>query len=157
MRSVARLETTAFEPERELKAFAEAFYRVGAVASFIGIARPETKEGTRLVRLFLEHHPCLTVPSLEAIGHEAAERFSVHATLIVHRCGELLPGQPIVLAAAASEHRRAALDAVDYMMDRLKTDAVFWKREDGVDGSRWIEPTEADYRDRARWSDECRD
>ena len=55
--------------------------------------------------------------------------------------------------AAAAPHRRAALDAVDYLMDRLKTDALFWKREDGVDGSRWIEPTEADRADRARWND----
>ena len=62
-----------------------------------------------------------------------------------------------MFVAAAALHRRAAFDVVDYLMDALKTDAVFWKREDGVDGARWIEPTEADRADRARWSDPCPD
>ena len=65
----------------------------------------------------------------------------------------MLPGEPIVFAAAASVHRRAAFEAADYLMDRLKTDAMFWKREDGAGGSRWIEPRPEDHDDRARWSE----
>ena len=71
--------------------------------------------------------------------------------LAVHRHGRVQPGEPIVFVAASAPHRRAALEAVDYMMDRLKTEAVFWKREDYSSGSTWIEPTEADYADRGRW------
>jgi molybdopterin synthase catalytic subunit len=82
----------------------------------------------------------------------SAERFGVEAVRIVHRCGEIAPGEAIVFVAAAAAHRRAAFDAVDYLIDRLKTDALFWKREDGVDASSWIEPTDADRADRARWS-----
>jgi molybdopterin synthase catalytic subunit len=80
-------------------------------------------------------------------------RFDVTAVKIVHRHGEVRPGEAIVFVAAASVHRRAAFEAADYMMDRLKTEAVFWKREDAVDGSRWIEPTDADRFERARWSE----
>jgi molybdopterin synthase catalytic subunit len=72
---------------------------------------------------------------------------------VLHRCGAIAPGEPIVFVAAAAAHRRAAFDAVDYLMDRLKTEAVFWKREDAVDGSRWIEPMDCDRADQARWSD----
>ena len=73
------------------------------------------------------------------------------AVRVVHRCGAIAPGEAIVFVAAAAVHRRAAFEAVDYLMDRLKTDALFWKREDGVDGPRWIEPTGGDRADRARW------
>jgi molybdopterin synthase catalytic subunit len=70
---------------------------------------------------------------------------------VVHRSGAIAAGEPIVFAGAASLHRRAAFDAADYLMDRLKTEAVFWKREVGQEGSTWIEPTEADHADRERW------
>ena len=74
---------------------------------------------------------------------------------IVHRSGAVAPGETIVFVAAAAVHRRAAFEAADYMMDRLKTDAIFWKREDGPGGSRWIEPGEDDYKARERWSGTC--
>ena len=67
----------------------------------------------------------------------------------------MAPGEPIVFAAAASPHRRAAFEAADYLMDRLKTDALFWKREETGAGARWVEPTEADHEDRARWESKC--
>jgi molybdopterin synthase catalytic subunit len=70
---------------------------------------------------------------------------------VVHRCGEVEAGAPIVFAGAASVHRRAAFEAADYLMDRLKTEAVFWKREVGEGTSEWVEPTDADYADRERW------
>lgn len=148
MRIDARLAHEPFAPAQELATFtAEG---AGAIASFAGLARPTTKEGAPIRRLFLDHHSRLTRRSLDEIA-ASAELFGVSAVRIVHRCGEIAPGEAIVFVAAAAAHRRAAFDAVDYLMDRLKTDALFWKREDGVDGSHWIEPTEADCADRARW------
>ena len=151
----ARLEPTALEPERELARFLAVAKDEGAVVSFVGIARPRSKEGAAVERLFLDHHPQLTQRSLEEIAAAALERFDVTAVSVVHRCGEVEPGAAIVFAAAASAHRRAAFEAADYLMDRLKTDAMFWKREDRVDGAEWIEPTPGDRRDRDRWSDPC--
>jgi molybdopterin synthase catalytic subunit len=149
MRIETRLAHEAFAPDQELAGFSAD--GAGAIASFTGLARPTTKDGTPIHRLFLDHHSRLTRRSLDEIAN-SAERFEVSAVHIVHRCGEIAPGEAIVFVAAAAAHRRAALEAVDYLMDRLKTDALFWKREDGVDGPRWIEPTEADRADRARWS-----
>jgi molybdopterin synthase catalytic subunit len=154
VRIEARLAESPFQPDRELAAFSAD--GAGAVVSFTGLARPETLEGVKLEGMFLDHHPRLTEISLRDIAASAA-RFGVEAVRIVHRCGAIAPGEAIVFVAAAAHHRRAAFDAVDCLMDQLKTDAVFWKREDGVDGARWIEPTEADRADRARWSDPCPD
>ena len=146
------LAHSAFSPERELGDFTAAHPAAGAVVSFTGIARPDAKSGAPVCNLFLDHHPRLTLRSLDAIAADASQRFDVLGVRIVHRCGDIAPGQAIVFAAAAAAHRRAAFEAADYMMDRLKSDAVFWKREDRADGSDWIEPTEADARDLARWS-----
>lgn len=94
----------------------------------------------------------MTLLSMEAIHADALARFPLIAARIIHRHGLILPGEAIVFVAAASSHRRAAFDAVDYMMDRLKTEAVFWKREESGASSQWIEPTEADYAARDAWS-----
>ena len=152
MRIEARLAQAPFQPDQELAGFAAD--GTGAVVSFTGLARGETADGAKVERLFLDHHPRLTEQSLNDIAASAA-RFGVAAVRIVHRCGAVAPGEAIVFVAAAARHRRAAFEAVDCLMDALKTDAVFWKREDGVDGARWIEPTEGDRADRARWSDPC--
>lgn len=143
-----------FQPERELADFAAE--GAGAVVSFTGLARPEREDGAKVAGLFLDHHPRLTEKSLHDIA-ASAERFGVAAVRIVHRCGAIAPCEAIVFVAAAARHRRAAFAAVDCLMDALKTDALFWKREDGVDGARWIEPTESDRADRARWSEPCPD
>jgi molybdopterin synthase catalytic subunit len=119
--------------------------------TFIGLARPETKGGHAVEALVLEHHPTLTRRSLEEIAVTCAERFDVSHVRVVHRCGTVPAGEPIVFAGAASLHRRAAFEAVDYLMDRLKTEAVFWKREVGDAGSSWVEPSDGDYLDRTRW------
>ena len=150
--SDARLAPFPFAPERELAHFAEGLTEEGALVSFVGIARPASKDGKPVTRLFLDHHPRLTQRSLDQIAAAARACFDVSAVRIVHRCGDVHPGEPIVFAAAASRHRRAAFEAADYMMDRLKSEAFFWKREDGPDGSTWIEPTDEDRRDLTRWS-----
>ena len=147
----ARLAPDPLDPAAELSRFMARLGDEGAVVSFTGVARPLTGKGSAVQRIFLDHHPRLTQRSLEDIAGDAAARFEVGAIAVAHRFGEVLPGETIVFVAAAARHRRAAFEAADYLMDRLKTDAVFWKREDGVDGSHWMEPTEADRADRARW------
>ena len=149
----ARLTDVPLDPAGELSCFMGKLGDEGAVVSFTGIARPRTRDGANVEKMFLDHHPRLTQRSINEIAHAASRRFAVSAIAAVHRFGAVLPGETIVFVAAASLHRRAAFEAADYVMDRLKTDAVFWKREDSVDGSRWIEPTDADRAERARWSE----
>lgn len=151
----ARLAEGPFRPEEELAAFERALSLEGAIVTFTGRARPKSKQGDDVTCLFLDHHPRLTLQSLRDIGEGGAATFDVSAIRIVHRCGEILPGEAIVFVAVASLHRRPAFEAADYLMDRLKTDAVFWKREDRIDASQWIEPTQADRDDRERWSKPC--
>ncbi|MGZ8282222.1 MAG: molybdenum cofactor biosynthesis protein MoaE [Allosphingosinicella sp.] len=151
----ARLADTPFAPERELAELIGSLDADGAVVSFVGLARPVSSDGAPVTGLFLDHHPRLTERSLAEIAAAAAERFGVSTVRVVHRCGEVPAGEPIVFAAAAASHRRAAFEAADYLMDRLKTDAMFWKREDAADGARWIEPRPEDHQDRARWKDPC--
>jgi len=151
MSVIVRLEEKGLRPEQELAALIGQASGDGAVVSFAGIARPSSKGGEAVRGLTLDHHPALTLRSLEDIASDAAERFDVSHVRVVHRCGEVAAGEPIVFAGASALHRRAAFDAADYLMDRLKTEAVFWKREIGEAGSRWIEPTAADYADRERW------
>lgn len=151
MSVIVRLEKARLRPEQELAELIERGGGDGAVVNFTGIARPQSRGGHVVHRLVLEHHPALTLQSLEEIAIEAASRFDVSHVQVVHRCGEVAAGEPIVFAGASSPHRRAAFDAADYLMDRLKTEAVFWKREIGEAGSEWVEPTDADYADRERW------
>lgn len=148
---IVRVAEEPITAERELAEFAAGLAGEGAVVSFLGIARPRTPKGEEVERLVLEHHPRLTSRSLDEIAAAARERFGIASLRIVHRRGTVSPGETIVFVAAAAAHRRAAFEAVDYMMDRLKTDAVFWKREDMPEGSRWIEPSEDDHEARARW------
>jgi molybdopterin synthase catalytic subunit len=152
MSIVVRLEEGVLEPPKELTALLEEAEGDGAIVTFVGSARSQSKSRQAVKLLVLEHHPTLTERSLAEIAASAAQRFNVSHIRVVHRCGEVSVGDPIVFAGAASAHRRAAFEAADYLMDRLKTEAVFWKREVGANGSEWVEPTEADYRDRERWS-----
>ena len=151
MTIAARLEQKGFEPSEELVELTRCAAGDGAVVSFVGLARNTSKAGERVDRLVLEHHPRLTEQSLQDIAFDAETRFEVSHVRVVHRCGEIQPGEPIVFAGVAALHRRAAFEAADYLMDRLKTEAVFWKREEGPVGTMWIEPTGDDYADRGRW------
>ena len=147
------LEPDELRPAAALEHFISSLEGDGAVVSFVGLARPAGAAGAALTGLFLDAYPGMTEASLEAIAQDARARFAISDVAIVHRCGAVAPGAPIVFAAAAARHRRAAFEACDYLMDRLKTDAAFWKREDGAAGPVWIEPSDADRADRARWSD----
>jgi molybdopterin synthase catalytic subunit len=146
-----RLQAEPFDAGDALAAFAARVAGAGAIASFLGLVRGES-DGEDVSVLELEHYPPLTERTVAAIGEEACARFDLIGLVILHRTGALAPGEPIVFVAAAAAHRRAAFEAVDYMMDRLKTEAPFWKREHGPAGSRWIEARDEDLRDRARWA-----
>ena len=125
----------------------------GAVASFTGLVRSEN-DGAVVFGLELDHHPRLTERALAGIEADAVARFALTDIAIVHRHGALVPGEAIVFVAAAAAHRRAAFDTVDYVMDRLKTEAPFWKREQRSDGAHWLEARDSDHEDRRRWEAE---
>ena len=153
----ARLESEPLAADRELRLFLEAGQSEGAVVSFVGVARPASRDGTPVSGLYLDHYPGMTEKSLATVAAGAAERFNGARMKVVHRCGQVNAGEAIVFVAAAAEHRREAFEAAEYLMDRLKTEAAFWKREDRADGPFWIEPTEQDRVDSSRWDDQCRE
>ena len=145
-----RLLDAAFDPAAELATFTQAHPQAGGVVSFLGQVRAEA--GVQAVlELELTHYEPLTLPGMRDLARSAASRWALDGMLIVHRCGRMGPGDPIVLVAAAARHRRDAFAAADYAMDHLKSRAWFWKRERTAAGSRWIEPREADHADLARW------
>ena len=153
MAVVSRLQQTTLNAAAELDVFLQGRSDDGAVASFVGIARAKSSSGEEVTKLFLEHYPGMTERSIDEIAEAGAGRFEVSDVLVVHRCGEILPGEAIVFVAAASRHRAEAFACADYLMDRLKTKAAFWKREEGAGATRWIEPSDLDRQRRSRWSD----
>lgn len=147
------LTAAPFDPVEALRRFSTAAEDAGAVVSFTGQARRTDRDGHPVTALVLETHRTLTLRSMETIAADAQSRFAITASLIIHREGRIAPGEAIVFVATAALHRRAAFEAADCMMDRLKSEAAFWKREEGPRGARWIEPTAADTADLARWGD----
>ena len=143
-----RISNIAIQPEGELAAFRNALPNAGAIASFIGVVRDDGETET----LTLSHYPGFTEKQIAGFVEQAKIRWALLGALIVHRVGEMSVGQPIVLVAAASAHRRDAFEACDYLMDRLKCDAPFWKQETVGGETRWIEPRAQDRNDRDRWS-----
>ena len=126
--------------------------RVGAVASFIGVAR-DVNDGERVAAMTLEHYPGMTERALEDIVAQAKRRWDVIDVLVIHRVGELKPLDQIVLVAVTGSHRGEAFAACEFVMDYLKTEAPFWKKETTPDGTRWVEARESDDAARARWSE----
>lgn len=120
----------------------------GAVASFTGLVRAD--DGVEA--LTLEHYPGMTEAALRRVAEEAVKRWSLLGAVIVHRVGTMRPGERIVLAAACAAHRRDALDACAYLIDRLKTDAPFWKREARGGHESWVEARTADEAAAQRWT-----
>lgn len=124
---------------------------MGAIASFTGICR---SEGGRLKALELEHYPGMAEAEITRIAGDACARWPVIGVLCIHRTGVVAAGEPIVFVAAGSAHRDAAFEAVRYVMDFLKTEAPFWKREHLADGTLgpWVEATTSDDRAREKWA-----
>lgn len=146
-----RVQTEPFDAGALLSAFSADRLQSGGIVSFTGLAR-ETTQGVAVTTLELDAYPGFTELAIAAMEAEARARFAVQDLLIVHRYGAIAPGEAIVFVAAAAEHRRAAFEAADFLMDYLKTRAPFWKKETGPDGERWIEPRSSDYDDVRRWS-----
>ncbi|WP_267394955.1 MULTISPECIES: molybdenum cofactor biosynthesis protein MoaE [unclassified Sphingomonas] len=119
----------------------------GAIATFTGLVRADDGVAT----LELEHYPGATEAALRQVAEGAVARWSLAAVTIVHRVGPMQPGERIVFVAAAAAHRGAALEACAYLIDRLKTDAPFWKRETRGDTATWVEPRDTDHAAAARW------
>lgn len=123
----------------------------GAIVSFTGVVRGES-HGEKLVSMTLEHFPGMTERELERIAREARSRWSLTGVSVVHRIGELKPGERIVLVVTAAAHRRAAFEAAEFLMDYLKTRAPFWKRELRASGEHWVEARDSDDEAAARWT-----
>ena len=117
--------------------------KTGAVASFVGLVRD--------VRMTLEHYPGMTETSIRRIVDEAAGRWQVMDCTVIHRYGELEPNDQIVMVAVASAHRGDAFAACEFIMDYLKTQAPFWKKEQTAEGARWVEARESDDAAAERW------
>lgn len=144
------VQAEPFDAARLLADFSARAAGAGAIASFTGLVRGEN-DGAAVTGLELDHHPRLTEQAICTIGADAAQRFALTDIVIVHRHGALAPGEAIVFVAAAAPHRRDAFDAAQYVMDRLKTEAPFWKREQRGDGAHWLEARDSDRKARARW------
>lgn len=138
----------AFSPWRYLEAYEQAqsalHGKAGAVATFLGTMR-DFNEGDAVQGMSLEHYPGMTERHLERICAEAAERWELLDTLIVHRVGALYPNDPIVLVAVWSAHRKEAFEACRFIMEDLKSKAPFWKKEQLDEGTRWVEKNTAGY------------
>ena len=139
-----------FEAGAILSAFNDRNKGAGGVVTFVGNVR-ETGPTSAVVKLHLEHYPGVTEASIAKIEQEAFLRWPLLDCEIIHRVGDLTPGEPIVLVCVAAAHRREAFEAADFIMDYLKTEAMFWKKEIRTDEETWIEPRQQDYQDADRW------
>jgi len=140
-----------FDAGAEARALARANAKVGALASFVGLVR-DLNDGAAVAGLALEHYPGMTEKAIAAVIDEARERWDVLDCTVIHRVGELRPGDQIVLVAVASAHRGDAFAACEFIMDYLKTRAPFWKKERTPAGARWVEARASDERAAARWN-----
>lgn len=142
----------AFDPETELRAFGIEHPDAGAVASFVGRCRARSGS-TPVLALELHLYPGFSHTVIDAKLRALGATPGVDGLLVIHRHGRIEVGEAIVLVAVAGPHRRAVLTELDRTMDWLKVEAPFWKKEHRADGTHWIEPTERDRTDSARWND----
>jgi molybdopterin synthase catalytic subunit len=145
-----RVQTGDFDLGLEVARLREGDARVGAVVAFVGTVR-DLNDGAQVAAMELEHYPGMTEKALDDIAAQAAARWPLFATLVIHRVGPLLPLDQIVLVAVTAAHRGDAFAACEFIMDYLKTEAPFWKKEDTPDGARWVDARVTDNTARARW------
>lgn len=142
----AELDTAA-----RLRLFTQAHAgRSGAVVSFTGLVR-DLANGESVTALHLQHHPVMTKRAIQAFASEARQRWSLDGVCVVHRVGVVAAAESIVFVAAAGGHRRAAFEAADFLMDKLKQDVPLWKQERTATCARWVAPTADDQRAAQRW------
>lgn len=145
-----RVQREDFDVGAELAALAGGNRNIGGVACFVGLVR-EMAGDAAIGAMTLEHYPGMTEKKLAEIEAEARERWPLDASLVIHRYGRLEPGERIVMVATASAHRRAALEACEFLIDWLKTKAPFWKQEETPEGARWVAAQDSDDAAAARW------
>jgi molybdopterin synthase catalytic subunit len=154
------IQTHAFDVSTELAALRAGDFRVGAVCSFLGTVRdrnnPAEPQASAVQSLELEHYPGMTEQSIEAMIDAAHARFDIYAARVVHRVGVLHAGDPIVLVAVTSAHRGESFQACEFLMDYLKTQAPFWKKEQTADGAHWVDARVSDDAALARWGIQAR-
>ncbi len=144
------IQTADFDLASELAALRANDPRVGAVCSFLGTVR-DRNDGSQVDTLELEHYPGMTEASIESMLDEAHRRFDIFAGRVVHRVGLLQPLDQIVLVAVTSAHRGESFRACEFLMDFLKTQAPFWKKEQTPEGARWVDARVADDAALQRW------
>jgi len=143
-----RIQAEDFDFGIETKALTEGRNDAGAVVAFIGIVRGDDE----LKSMRLEHYPAMTAREIEVHIDEAKQRWPIISVRVIHRIGELKPGENIVFVGVASAHRRAAFEAADFLMDYLKSNAPFWKFEERSEGGDWVEAHGKDGEALKRWS-----
>jgi molybdopterin synthase catalytic subunit len=149
------IQTEDFNVTEELSALRANDLRVGAVCSFVGTVR-DTRMLTgqavdEVVSMTLEHYPGMTESSIEAMIEEAHQRFDFYQAKVIHRVGDLKPADQIVLVAVTSAHRGESFKACEFLMDYLKTQAPFWKKEETPEGAQWVDARVSDDQALARW------
>lgn len=144
-----RVQTEPFDPGAELNTFLAGSDSAGGAVTFTGLVRSDPHDP--LSSLTLECYPELALNQLGALEAEAVARFGLSRVTVIHRYGKLRPGEAIVLVLTLAPHRAAAFEAAEFLMDHLKTDAPFWKKEATTTGERWVEHNSADNRAKARW------
>ena len=145
-----RVQSDAFDLGVEVDAMRQGRTDIGAIASFVGLAR-DLNEGSGVAAMTLEHYPGMTEKALAALVDEAKRRWTLLDVTVIHRVGRLLPGDPIVLVAVAGSHRGEAFAACEFIMDFLKTQAPFWKKEETPQGERWVDARASDDAAAERW------
>lgn len=149
--SAVRVQTGDFDLTTDIAALRLQDPRVGAVVSFVGTVR-DMNEGARVAEMELEHYPGMTEQALEQIVARARARWPLYGALVVHRVGPLKPMDQIVLVACTSAHRGEAFEACEFIIDYLKTEAPFWKKEQTPDGARWVDARVTDDSALAKWT-----
>ena len=146
------IQTADFDVSAELHMLRSGDQRVGAVCSFVGTVRAlEMAAAPSILSMELEHYPGMTERSIEAMIDAAQARFDIFAARVIHRVGLLLPADQIVLVAVTSSHRGQSFLACEFLMDYLKTQAPFWKKEATASGARWVDARVTDDAAMARW------
>ena len=146
-----RIQEADFDIAREISALTKGRSDIGAVVSFSGICRG-SEDGASIAALTLEHYPGMAEAEIARHAETAMSRWPLSGISVVHRVGRITPGENIVLVLAASAHRQAAFEAAEFLMDYLKANAPFWKREESAKGTSWIEAHDHDDAAAARWT-----
>ncbi len=150
MNARVTIQTADFDVAAEIAALRAQDKRVGAVCSFIGTVR-DRNDGQSVSTLELEHYPGMTEKSIEDMIDAAFQRFDIYAARVIHRVGLLQPLEQIVLVVVTSAHRGESFQACEFLMDYLKTQAPFWKKEQTPEGARWVDARVSDDAALARW------